>query len=70
MYKVDTEELRVSMARAGFSTIEALASAAGVNRNTTSGVISGKLRPSSDVMYKLADALKLDGLTAGRIFFA
>ena len=69
MYEVDTKELRIAMINADISTIEALATATGINRNTLSSVINGDSYPSSNVMCALVNALNLPGDKAGSIFF-
>lgn len=70
MYQVDTKELRHLMVDAGFSTIEDLANASGVNRNTLSGVLNGSIYPSSAVMSKMAAALDMAPEVCGKVFFA
>ena len=69
MYEVDTKELRIAMIKAGIDTIDGLAKASGINRNTISGVLNGTLYPSSNVMVALVDALNLPSSQAGNIFF-
>lgn len=69
MYEVDTRELKIAMAEAGMDTIEKFSKASGVNRNTLSGVVNGQIYPSSIVMSKIANTLKMTGERAGRIFF-
>lgn len=70
MYKVDTKELQKAMIDADIKTIEQLSELTGVNRNTLSDIVNGKIFPSSMVMSKLAYCLNLTGEDAGRIFFA
>lgn len=69
MYKVDTKALQKAMIDADIKTIEQLSELTGVNRNTLSDIINGKIFPSSMVMSKLASSLKLTSEDAGRIFF-
>ncbi len=69
MYKVDTKALQKAMIDADIKTIEQLSELTGVNRNTLSDIINGKIFPSSMVMSKLASCLKLTSEDAGRIFF-
>ena len=69
MYEVDTRELKIAMAEAGVDTFIAFADAADLDRNTVSGVIKGVIYPSSMVMVKMAEALKLPSERCGRIFF-
>jgi transcriptional regulator with XRE-family HTH domain len=57
------------MIDADIKTIEQLSELTGVNRNTLSDIINGKIFPSSMVMSKLASCLKLTSEDAGRIFF-
>lgn len=70
MYTVDTKELKHLMVDAGFSTIEALAEASNVNRNTLSDILKGNTYPSSIVMHKLANALNMTSEVCGKVFFA
>ena len=69
MYKVDTKQLQKAMMDADIKTIEQLSELTGVNRNTLSDIINGKIFPSSMVMSKLAYCLNLTSEDAGRIFF-
>ena len=68
-YTVDTIELRKAMAEAQLNTIADLSEKSGVNRNTVSDVLNGKIRPSGTVIERMAEALALDGAGIGRIFF-
>ncbi len=70
MYTVDTKELRKCMIGAGYNTIGSLAEASGVNRNTIGKLLNSELKPSTDVIERIAFALKMDGLEVGKIFFA
>lgn len=69
-YKVDVIELRKLMVENGFNSNLALEKASGVNRNTISGILSESIRPSVQVMDKLAEALKMTPAQAGSVFFA
>lgn len=69
MHEVDTVELRKAMINNGIITIESLAEKSGINRNTCSEVVNGKIYPSSMVMEKLKVALGMTPEEAGRIFF-
>lgn len=69
-YRVDTIELRKAMLDNGIRTNEALSRASGVGRDTISRTLNSKIRPSFDVMVKIAEALDLSPERAGRIFFA
>lgn len=68
-YKVDTIALKKLMVENGYDTIESLAEAANVNRNTVSDVVSGKKRPSTKVIERLMVALHIEERNAGKIFF-
>lgn len=69
-YKTDTVALRKLMIDNGIITITELADRSGVSRNTVSGVLSGELQPSADVMFKIASALCMEPQVAGSVFFA
>ena len=69
-YKVDSKELRKAMINSGFTTIEDLANASGVNRNTISAVLNGETRPTSTIIDRLSVAMELSGTDIGRIFFS
>ena len=68
-YTVDVIELRKAMAEAQLNTIADLSEKSGVNRNTVSDILNGKIRPSGTVIERIAGALSLDGEGIGRIFF-
>ena len=68
-YTVDTIELRKVMVDCGYNKIGQLAEESGVDRNTIGGILSGKIRPSSNIIEKVSIALGLDGEDIGRIFF-
>lgn len=70
MYVTDIKELKKAMVDADLDSIQKLSDASGVNRNTVGDVVSGRIQPSTDVMRKLASALKLPSERAGLIFFA
>ena len=70
MFSVDTKELRKAMIDAGINTTSELSEKSGVNRNTLGDILNEKIFPSSDVMSRIAEALKLSGEDAGRIFFS
>ena len=67
---VDTAKLRYYMDKAGYKTVTDLERASGVNRNTLSGVLNGRVLPSSDVMDKLIESIDIPISEAGGIFFA
>lgn len=69
-YKVDTIALRKLMVDNGINTISELADKAELSRDTVSGVLRGKIRPSTNVMDKFIIALNIDTCDAGDIFFA
>lgn len=66
----DTIAIKKLMVEKGFKTINSLASESGVNRTTLGKVLGGKIQPSSDVMFKLVEALNIPAAQAGLIFFA
>lgn len=68
-YTINTRAFKIAIAAAGFDSYAELARAAGVSDRTVSAIARGK-RPTSTVMYKLADALHLTGEEAGKIFFS
>lgn len=68
-YIIDTIELQKIMIEQGIKTITELSEKSGVGRDTLSGLINGKIRPSFGVLIKLASTLDLSPETAGRIFF-
>lgn len=69
-YKVDTTALEICRMTKGYKTRKSLAEKAGIHRNTYDLVVSGKLLPSTKVMYGLVEALELTPEEAARIFFA
>lgn len=68
-YSVNTVELKKLMIEKGIETISELAEKSGVGRDTVSGVLSGKIRPSTAVMEKIMNALEMKPAEAGVIFF-
>lgn len=68
-YRVDTIALRKLMVDNGISTISELAEKAELSRDTASGVLKGKIRPSTNVMEKFIIALNINPCDAGNIFF-
>ena len=52
-----------------FKTRSSLADSMGVNRNTVSRILDGKIQPSADVMYAFVVALSIPPSEAGEIFF-
>lgn len=68
-YSVDTVELKKAMAEKEINNIEEFSQKSGVGRDTLSGVVKGKIRPSTAVMDKIATTLELEPERAGRIFF-
>lgn len=70
MYGINVMLLRQKMLENGFINIVDLAKAANVSRDTISKMLAGKTKPQSNVMYAIANALKLTCEEAGKIFFA
>lgn len=68
-YSIDIIELKKIMIEKGYDTTIKLAQEAKIDRNTLSKVLKGTSRPSSDVMYKLAECLEISPTRAGEIFF-
>ena len=66
----DTIAIKKLMIEKGYRTINSLAVQSGINRTTLGKVLDGKIRPSSDVMFKLVEALDIPAAEAGQIFFA
>lgn len=69
MYEVDTKELRKQMIDKGLNTIQEMAEACHLSRDTMSDILSGKARPGAIAMYAIAETLMVDPETLGRIFF-
>jgi plasmid maintenance system antidote protein VapI len=70
MRQVDGTAIRVKMAEQGIRSVVELSRKCGITRNTLCNVINEKIRPSTEVMYKLADTLDMSPEEAGRIFMA
>ena len=68
-YSVNTVELKKLMIEKGIETISELSEKSGVGRDTCSGVVNGKIRPSTAVMEKIMIALEMKPVDAGLIFF-
>lgn len=66
----DTIAIKKLMIEKGYRTINSLAVQSGINRTTLGKVLDGKIQPSSDVMFKLVEALDIPAAEAGQIFFA
>lgn len=69
MYGINVMLLRQKMLENGFINIVDLAKAANVSRDTISKMLAGKTKPQTNVMYAIANALKLTCEEAGKIFF-
>ncbi len=65
----NTNELRKLLIDCDIKTVKELSERTGVNRNTLSQVLNGKIQPSSDVMVQLVWALDIEPQKAGEIFF-
>ena len=70
MYGINVMLLRQKMLENVFINIGDLAKAANVSRDTISKMLAGKTKPQTNVMYAIANALKLTCEEAGKIFFA
>lgn len=70
MFKTDTVALKKLMIDNGFDKIIDLAKASKIDRTTLGKVLSGKLQPTTDVMYKLVATLHIPPHQAGNIFFS
>ena len=70
MYGINVMLLRQKMLENGFINIVDLAKAANVSRDTISKMLAGKTKHQTNVMYAIANALKLTCEEAGKIFFA
>ena len=70
MYGINVMLLRQKMLENGFINIVDLAKAANVSRDTISKMLAGKTKPQTNVIYAIANALKLTCEEAGKIFFA
>lgn len=68
MYGINVMLLRQKMIENGFINIVDLAKAANVSRDTISKMLAGKTKPQTNVMYAIANALKLTCEEAGKIF--
>ena len=69
-YIVDTIALRKAMLDVGLVKIQDFAKASGVSDVTLGGILSGKIRPSTGVIEKIANTLSLNGEDIARIFFS
>ena len=67
-YSVDVSTLKRILIDKKLEKIGDFARESGVNRNTISAIFNG-YKPSSDTMYKIAEALDLTPEMAGKIFF-
>lgn len=68
-FSVDTVKIKKLMIDKDINTIGELSQLSGVNRNTLSDVISGKVKPSTKVMESLIRTLDIESSDAGSIFF-
>ena len=57
------------MIEKGFKTTKSLAAESVINRVTLGKILNGKIQPSTDAMFKLAETLDISGSEAGEIFF-
>ena len=68
-FTTDTVALKKLMVENNIKTTKELSERSGVNRNTLSKVLDGKIQPSTDVMQKLIICLNIEPKAAGSIFF-
>ena len=68
-FRVDVNALKKLMIDNNIETIQELEEKSGVSRNTLSKILKGEVRPSTSVMEKLIDALNIEPVNAGSIFF-
>lgn len=61
--------LKKRMVELGIRNMTELSKRSGINRNTLSQVLNGRIRPSSGTMNKLIHALFLTSAEAGMVFF-
>lgn len=69
IYRTDIIALKKIMIDQGVEKIIDLSNISGIDRNTLSKVMSGDIQPSSNVMDKLVNSLRIPPEMAGRIFF-
>lgn len=68
-YSTDVKALKKIMIEKGINTIGELSEMTNISRNTLGKVLSGKLQPSADTMFKLVSVLNIPSDHAGVIFF-
>lgn len=68
-YKVDVVELKKIMVEQGLERIVDLSKASGIDRNTISKLLNYNTKPSTTVIEKLMQTLKIPSEKAGAIFF-
>ena len=69
MYTVDTIELRKLFLENGLISIQEMADACHLSRDTMSDIINGKARPGAVAMYSIAETLGAEPEILGKIFF-
>lgn len=69
-YITNKDAIKKAMIDNGIKTVTELSVVSGVNRNTLGKILNGDTQPSSAVMYKLVDCLKISPEEAGSIFFS
>ena len=67
--KIALKKLKKLLIDKEIDTISELAELTGVGRDTCSGILNGKIRPSTAVMEKFMNALEMTPTEAGTIFF-
>ena len=68
--KTDIELLRKNITESHYRDMEMIATECRITQTQLLLIISGKVQPTSDVMYKLVDVLGIHHQTAGKIFFS
>ena len=64
------DAIKKAMIDNGIKTVTELSAVSGVNRNTLGKILNADSQPTSTVMYKLVDCLKISPEEAGSIFFS
>lgn len=70
VYATDIITLKKIMLEKGINTIGELSEKTQISRNTLGKVLSGRLQPSSETMFRLVSVLNISPELAGVIFFS